>query len=145
MKTITHIMETSPLRHQTFKAATLQNATVAGLWNLILGLWTTKRIRTKLAILWVVSASVFVLCTPTWLNAMSGYTADVSVYVQDRSSLLVPAENFLPVIYTVHDGARLGEGFVDDAHITVPWSGGYSLSTTDRYACSALDIINSTD
>lgn len=93
-------------------------------------------------------SALFVLLMPTWLSAMKGYTADIEGFVADTNNNLVPAEDFLPVIYTIHDGDRLGgaiyEGLprghtmgLQQLHIPVIRTGcemGYVTSyTTNEY------------
>lgn len=115
------IMEGSPVHYRTFKAITLQNDRMAGLANLTKGAWAATTPRLKVASLWMIIAGAFVLFTPTWLSAMTGYTAAVTLYTQDSSDSRVLSTNFMPVFFVVHDGARLGEGFTDEDMVAVPW------------------------
>lgn len=131
-------MELSSVSHDTFKAVTLQNDTIWGLAILVKDFFKNGGRRAKVAILWTVLAGLFVLMVPTWLSAMTGYTADITPYVEDRSGTLIPATNFNPVIYTIHDAERIGPEFHNRTQIAVPWNPyGTWLSLSNMYGCNS--------
>jgi len=85
---------------------------------------------------WTILASLFTVLVPTWLSAMTGYTVDIQPYIEETIGDLVPIENFSPVIYIIHDGARLGGNYSNDTMVTVPWpSYGPQLDITSSYGC----------
>ncbi|ERF68471.1 hypothetical protein EPUS_03789 [Endocarpon pusillum Z07020] len=136
-KGLSRTMEASSVSHDTFKAVTLQNDTITGTAVLIKSFFKTGGRRAKLAIFWTIIASLFILFVPTWLSAMTGYTADIKSFVQDKESNLAPAENFKPVIYTIHDGARFGNGFSNETRRVVPWASNMGqLDLLNRYGCN---------
>lgn len=128
-------MEATSVTHDTFKAITLQNDTTTALYVLARDLFKTGGRRARLAMAWTIFATSFVLMVPTWLSAMTGYTADIESYVQNQNNSLVPAWNFKPAIYMIHDGARLGDDFQNDHRITVPWVDPSELILSDYYGC----------
>ena len=138
-KGLTRSMEASSVSHDTFKAVTLQNDTITGLAILIKDFFKTGGRRAKVAMCWTILAGSFVLSVPTWLSAMTGYTADIKSFVQDKDSTLVPAGNFKPVIYTIHDGARFENGFPNDTRCAVPWrSSSRKLGLFNKYGCGSF-------
>ncbi|KAF7507352.1 hypothetical protein GJ744_010669 [Endocarpon pusillum] len=145
-KGLTRTMETSSVSHDTFEAVTLQNYTITSVAFLIKDFFKTRGYRAKVAMFWTILAGLFILSVPTWLSAMTGYTADSKSYIQDKGSTLVPAGNFQPVIYTIHDGARFGNDFLNDTLCTVPWKSSIrQLDRLNRYDCDLFrPIFNGT-
>jgi hypothetical protein len=141
-KGLSRTMEATSVSHDMFKAVTLQNDTITGMAILIKNFFQTGGRRAKAVMFWTILAGSFVLLVPTWLSAMTGYTADIKSFVQDKDSTLVPAENFKPVIYTIHDGARFGNDFSNDTRCAAPW-GSYTrrLSRLNRYKCAGGSYI----
>lgn len=131
-------METSPVHHDTFQAITLRNNTIWGTILLIKTCLKSNSPRARLTIAWIILASLFVLLVPTWLSAMTGYTADISPFVEDQNGRLVKWDDFKPVIYTICDGARLQNGFNDDARLTLPLVG--SVDTMDPKQRLGMDL-----
>lgn len=144
-KALTRTMESSPVSSETFKAMTLQNDTIFGVLKLMRDFLKTGGTRAKVAMFWTILSALFVLLVPTWLSAMTGYTADIEAFVEDINNNRVPAGDFLPAIYTIHDGDRLGEGYSKDYRVAIPWSASYYfyLSTSD-YGCSTAYVRNYT-
>ena len=130
-------MESSAVSSETFKAMTLQNDTIFGVLRLMRDFVKASGTRAKVVMFWTILSALFVLLAPTWLSAMTGYTADIVGFVEDINNNLVPAEDFLPVVYTIHDGDRLGEPYTKDYRVDIPWSSSSSiyLSTRNTYGC----------
>ena len=120
-KGLSRTMETSSVSYDTFKAITLQNNTITGIVLLIKDFLKTSNKRGQVAIAWTIFAGSFVLLIPTWMSAMTGYTADTQPFVSDKVGRWLPYEGFEPVIYIIHDGARLGREFLNDTKITTAW------------------------
>jgi hypothetical protein len=123
-------MEVSLVDHDTFRAVTLQNDTISGAIKLLKRCYHQESGRAKLATAWMFLAGLFVLSVPTWLSAMTGYVADIVPYVQDQDDRWVNWKVFEPVIYTIHDGGRLGGHFQNDAKVTIPVVIGYDGAAT---------------
>lgn len=60
------------------------------------------------------------LLSRTWLSAVTGYTTDITSFVRDKDGNLLSASIFRPVVYTVHDGERLGENHKNGSRFPVP-------------------------
>lgn len=135
-KAVVRIMETKSVSHDTFRAVTLQNDTFIGLLLLLKDFLRTRGTRAKFAMSWVILAGSFVLSIPTWLSAMAGYTADIQPFVNDANKNLKPAAGFQPVIYTIHDGDRLGPPYTRDYRVSIPWTAEYLSSGSNNYECT---------
>ena len=137
-KALSRTMESSSVSNETFEAMTLQNDTIFGVLKLMRDFLKIGGTRAKVAMFWTILATLFVLLVPTWLSAMTGYTSDISGFVQDNNNNLVPAEDFLPAIYIIHDGDRLGEPYTKDYVVAIPWNSGSStyLDSTNYYGCT---------
>lgn len=137
---LTHIMETSTISTSTFEAITLQNDTITGASKLIGHFWQTSNARARGPMFCIVLGSLFVLALPTWLSAMTGYTADITAFVEDSKQNLIPAEQFRPYLYTIHDGSRLGDPYTDEYRVIVPWSNDTGVSLMGLgYGCAIWD------
>jgi hypothetical protein len=140
------IMAESPVNYRTFKAITLQHDSMACLGNLTKGLWVAHERRLKMTICWMIVAGVFVLFTPTWMSAMTGYTAAVSPMTETNNGAWIPAESFMPWAYMIYDGARLREDYSNETIIIAPWSRSWSnndvVFSLDDYGngCSTSDV-----
>jgi len=135
-------MESSSVSSETFKATTLQNDTIIGVLRLIRDFTEIGGTRSRVAMFWTILSALFVLSVPTWLSAMTGYTADIESFVTDSNDNRVPAHDFLPAIYTIHDGQRLGEPYTKDYRIAIPWvdDSQIILSTRGYYGCYPGDF-----
>lgn len=75
---------------------------------------------------------------------MTRYTADINAFNQDSNRNLVPAADFVPTIYIIHDRNRLGEDIPKDYRVTVPWpSYGIYLSTKSYIRLFRSQILES--
>ena len=57
----------------------------------------------------MVTTMVFTLAFPTFASAMTGYTSIVEAYILDRQNNWIGFVKFVQVLYTVHDGNRIGQ------------------------------------
>lgn len=131
---LTRTMETTSVSHDTFKAITLQHNTISEVWMLVKDFNKTSSRRTKGMVAWIVMAACFVLLTPTWLSAMTGYVADIQPFVENADSML-PLSGYQPVLYTIHDGARLINR-QNESRIAVAWKDTtQQLSPGNYYDC----------
>jgi len=135
-------MESSVVSADVFEAITLRNDTIGGVFKLTKDCLQNRGARARGTMCCMVLAALFLLMLPTWLSAMTGYTADIEAFVQDSRNNLIPAEQFVPHIYTIHDGHRLGQNYADEYRIFVPWSSvGMSLESS-RYGCPQVAKYN---
>jgi len=68
-----------------------------------------RRLRSKTAMVFMVTTMLFTLAFPTLMSAMSGYDSNVVSRVQDGDDNLVPFDKYARVLYVIHDGWRVGE------------------------------------
>lgn len=69
---------------------------------------------------------------------MTGYTADMQSMIRDKDGSLIPMNDIQPVVYVIHDGARLGSDKKNDTLFTVPWSNVMSrLNGCNNYRCDS--------
>jgi hypothetical protein len=66
-------MERSSVSFDTFESVTLRGSSVGALFCLIKDYVTSRGIRAKLAMSWMVLAMSYVLVFPTLMSAMTGY------------------------------------------------------------------------
>lgn len=130
-------MEKSDVPHETFKALAFDRDTFTAVLRLIQTFFRIRGCRVKLAMLWIILATLFVLSVPTWLSAMTGYTAALTAVITDAQGNFVPAEKFLQVVYIIHDGDRLGHPYTKGYHAVVPWNYGQMLLSVDPDCPSA--------
>jgi hypothetical protein len=100
-------MEHAPVSYGTFEAITLQSGSLVALIKLGRDYLLNNGLRAKLAILWTIISSAFVLAFPTLTSAMSGYSANEEAFV-NVDNTLIPFSNFTLVRYAIHDGWRVG-------------------------------------
>jgi len=65
----------------------------------------------------IVLSMLFILVFPTLGSAMTGYSGNVVPRVPDDSGNYIPFNNFSIVMYTIHDGERIG--LSSEYHVTV--------------------------
>lgn len=140
-KSLAKIMETCAVPRDTFKAISLQHNTLSGSVTLISTMFRNQNRRARYSIILMVLCGFFVLAFPTWLSAMTGYTAELAAFVSTEGGNLSPfnASTFLPLIYTIHDADRLGEGYTKDLHVTATWDYPY-LDATNTYDCPTMQL-----
>lgn len=134
-KAIIRCMETSPISQDTFKAVTLLNNSGWGILMMLKDFSKNKSVRARFVIFWMLLSGAFILILPTWVSAMTGYTADAQAFVNETSGNMSPMKDFHPIVYTIHDGERIGK--TNDFQVTVPWDSdgpvlddwGYSKSS----------------
>lgn len=78
--------------------------------RLIRDFTTRKGLQSKWAMVFMILSSVFILLFSTLASAMTGYTANVVSQVRDYRGNAIPFENFNYLLFTIHDGDRIGLG-----------------------------------
>lgn len=131
-------MEEASVSHNTFKAITLQQNSFTGFTLLTRDFLTTAGVRAKFIVAWVILAGLFVLALPTWLAAMTGYTADLAPYLNSTGDLVaLSSPKFRPLIYTIHDGDRLGQPYTKEYQVLIHTNlSRFEFDGSNRYACT---------
>jgi len=65
----------------------------------------------------MVFTMLFSLVFPTLGSAMTGYSGKVAPYIPDPDGNFIPFNNFSIVMYTVHDGEKIGQK--NEYHATI--------------------------
>lgn len=139
-------MQTTAVPHDTFRAVTLQNDSIYGLLVLIRNFPRIMgRASTTLWMVWMIISASFVLLFPTWLSAMTGYVSDLSPYISLQDDTRVPlTKGIRPLIYTIHDGARLGSPFTHNTYVLASWIDAAIDPNKNIYDCTTPRF-NNTD
>jgi hypothetical protein len=92
----------------TFSAIFLRKEpTVTSLYRMSRDFTTRQRLRSKIAMIFMLVTMGYILAFPTIASAMTGYNGNVAAFVPDSSGNLVKFESFQPVLYVIHDGDRI--------------------------------------
>jgi hypothetical protein len=109
-KYLTVCMEIEPITYQLFRTIFLENeASLPSTYRTINSFLWQRRLRSKIAMTFMVITMIFILAFPTLISAMSGYDANVASYMPDRNDNFLPFKDFSRVLYVIHDGWRIGE------------------------------------
>ena len=111
-------MEVQPVTFNTYRTVFLQNESlVLGIPRIIRDFCRRRGLHSRFAMVFIVLTMVFILIFPTLGSAMTGYSGNVKPYVPDLDGNFIPFNNFSIVLYTIHDGKRIGQ--TDDFHATI--------------------------
>jgi hypothetical protein len=121
---LTICMASEPVTYQVFRTIFIENdASVLSTCRTIKSFITQRRLRSKVAMTFMIATMLFILAFPTLMSAMSGYDSNVSSRVPDLSDNLVPFDNFARVLYFIQDGSRVNES--DNMQVLYEsWSSG---------------------
>jgi hypothetical protein len=110
-KYVTVSMHTAPITFNTFRAFFLNGdtPTVLGVTRLIGDFTRRHALRSKAAMTFMIMTMAFILAFPTFGGAMTGYSANVQAFVEDRAENYVPFDSFQVLYYTIHDGDRINK------------------------------------
>lgn len=101
-------METGPVTFDTFFATHLEEtASLKSTVKMVRDFSTRRCLRSRPAMAFIIATMIYILAWPTIAGAMTGYTSAESAFVSDIRGSLTPLENFLPVLYVIHDGWRV--------------------------------------
>jgi hypothetical protein len=115
---VTTSMSVQPVTFNTYRTVFLQNESlVLGIPRIIRDFCRRRGLHSRFAMVFIVLSMVFILVFPTLGSAMTGYSGNVVPRVPDDSGNYIPFNNFSIVMYTIHDGERIGLG--SGYHVTV--------------------------
>lgn len=124
-KSLMRFMEDSSVSYGTFEALTFQTASTLTIFKLIRDFYSNATARAKIAVFWMILASIWVAAFPTFTSAMSGYSANIGEYITDRDQSLIPWNDFRLIYFIIHDGWRI-PGLQGEHQVLAP--GGISDS-----------------
>ncbi|KAF2621982.1 hypothetical protein BU25DRAFT_219774 [Macroventuria anomochaeta] len=111
-------MEVQPVTFNTYRTVFLQNGSlILGIPRIIRDFCRRRGLHSRFAMVFIVLTMIFILIFPTLGSAMTGYSGNVKPYVPDLDGNFIPFNNFSIVLYTIHDGKRIGQ--TDDFHATI--------------------------
>lgn len=86
---------------------------VMGVAGVIRDFITRRRLKSIIAMVFMVVTMFFVLAWPTIASAMTGYDSNNVAFIKVRDGSLIRFSSFLPLLYTIHDGSRM-DGLTDE-------------------------------
>lgn len=111
-------MEVQPVTFNTYRTVFLQNdSLILGTPRIIRDFCKRHSLHSRFAMVFIVLSMIFILVFPTLGSAMTGYSGNVVPRIPDDSGNYIPFNNFSIVMYTIHDGQRIG--LSSDYHVTV--------------------------
>lgn len=111
-------MEVQPVTFNTYRSVFLQNESlILGIPRIIRDFCKRRGLHSRFAMVFIVLSMIFILVFPTLGSAMTGYSGNVVPRVPDDSGNYIPFNNFSIVMYTLHDGERIG--LTNEYHVTV--------------------------
>jgi len=94
----------------TFSAIFLhKEPTLMSLFRMSRDFTTRQRLRSKIAMIFMLVTMGYILAFPTIASAMTGYNGNVAAFIPDNSGNFVKFESFQPVLYVIHDGNRINK------------------------------------
>jgi hypothetical protein len=106
--TLSRTMETAPVSYGTFESMAFTSPTFVSPFILIRDFMTNRGLRARMAVIWTIFASFFVLAFPTLNDTVSGYSTNTEAFLKDNSGILVPWSNYSEVQFVINDGERVG-------------------------------------
>lgn len=86
---------------------------VLGVMGIIRDFVARRRLKSILAMVFMVATMLFVLAWPTVASAMTGYDSNNVAFIKIRDGSLIRFSSFEPLLYIIHDGSRI-DGLADE-------------------------------
>lgn len=101
-------MESEPVTFDTFFTTHLEEAaSITSTAKMMRDFSKRRRLRSKVAMAFIIVTMLFVLAWPTLASSMTGYAPAEEAFVLDLQQNLVPMNKINTVAYVVHDGWRV--------------------------------------
>ncbi|OAG01816.1 uncharacterized protein CC84DRAFT_1167962 [Paraphaeosphaeria sporulosa] len=137
---LTTSMGIQPVTFNTFSAIFLHNEpTIMSLFRISRDFTTRQRLRSKIAMIFMLVTMGYILAFPTIASAMTGYNGNVAAFVPDSSGNFVKFESFQPVLYVIHDGDRINK--TKDFAVT-PFASGHNQPYLTHDSINGLENDN---
>lgn len=116
---LTICMDDEPVTYRLFRTIFIEkDASLLSTCRIFKSFICQRRLRSKMAMVFITSTMIFILAFPTLISAMSGYDSNVASRLLDRDDNLIPFTNYTRVLYVIHDGWRIekdGSYWITDA------------------------------
>lgn len=120
----------APVTYGTFWTIFMSDEpSVMGAVHMMRDVSTRRGLRSKLAMIFIVLTMAFILVVPTLAGAMTGYAQNSEAFVADANGNMYSLMQFHPILYSIHDGWRVGL----DGDYAVPW-------VDNSYDCKSCKI-----
>ncbi|KAL7619460.1 hypothetical protein AAE478_009999 [Parahypoxylon ruwenzoriense] len=101
-------MDLSPVTYRTFWVVFLyQEPTFFSIGYLLRDFLSYRRLKSIIAMVFMILTLIFLLVFPTLASAMTGYTPVNKAFVRGNNDNLTPFSEFQVVTYIIHDGFRV--------------------------------------
>lgn len=90
-----------------------ESISIMGVLGVIRDFITRRRLKSIIAMVFMVVTMLFVLAWPTIASAMTGYDSNNVAFIKVRDGSLIRFSSFVPLLYTIHDGSRI-DGLTDE-------------------------------
>ncbi|KAF2028376.1 hypothetical protein EK21DRAFT_69767 [Setomelanomma holmii] len=94
------IIERHAASFQIFQRIALEGPSLLSLWTLVKELWCTRSKRTRFLFFYIWVSTLYIICIPMWLGAMTGYDSTSIAWVSlDESNNIVPSAALERTVY----------------------------------------------
>ncbi|CAI6331828.1 unnamed protein product [Periconia digitata] len=125
----------APVTYSTYEAIFIDtNPSIFLVCRFLSGICKQKSLASRMAMSFIILSMVFIIAFPTLASAMTGYTTHFTAYVHDYSNNSIPFHKFEALVYTIHDGDRIGK--TTDFRVTSPTN---LLDPVRYYSMQALN------
>ncbi|KAI0889345.1 uncharacterized protein GGS22DRAFT_153679 [Annulohypoxylon maeteangense] len=105
---VTTLMEFTPVTYAVFFTVFLQNEpTLYSTFSIVRAFISQRRLRSRIAMVFMIWSMSFLMVWPTIVGAMTGYTTVIEALVLDYKGHYIPFKEFQPIAYVIHDGWRV--------------------------------------
>ncbi|KAK4188916.1 hypothetical protein QBC35DRAFT_180227 [Podospora australis] len=143
-------MDTRPVTYNTYWTVFMEEqASFRATMRLMRDFSLRQGLPSRIGMLFIILTMGFVLVFPTLAGAMSGYISKADAYIRDKSGVVRPEGDFLPVVYVIHDGRRIG---LEDDYLVqcdIPrmsslsgWNHGYTPLLLRTVDCSYHEYVS---
>ncbi|KAI1386794.1 uncharacterized protein F4822DRAFT_411246 [Hypoxylon trugodes] len=105
---VTTSMEFAPITYTMFFVVFLQDEpSILSTFRVARIFLSGRKLKSKVAMIFMISSMLFLLGFPTFAGAITGYTTIVEAFVPDYDGRYIPFSGFQPIAYVINDGWRV--------------------------------------
>ena len=132
-------MAVNPVTLDTFFTTHLEeSASLGSTIKMIRDLSVRRRLPSRLIAAFMILTMFLILAWPTLAGAMTGYASTEASFLTMEDDSLVPSNNFLSVMYVIHDGWRVG--LHGNYLVTQRCEFTPGMSAAERYVAANLKV-----